>query len=83
MSVPSDKNVSAKMFEKLSKYKDFEIELTKMKVKSIPVVIGALRVIKKGTEDYLNGISGNPSLREVQKIVLTSTAHVLKKALSI
>ena len=30
MSVPSDTNVSHKIFEKLSKYKDLEIEFTKM-----------------------------------------------------
>ena len=41
------------------------------------------KVVKKGTEDYLNGIPGNLSLREVQKIVLTSTAHVLRRALLI
>ena len=30
MSVPTGKNVSAKVFEKLSKYKDLEIEIEKM-----------------------------------------------------
>ena len=30
MSVPSDRNVAAKTFEKLSKYKDLEIEVEKM-----------------------------------------------------
>ena len=30
MSVPSDKNVSAKVFDKMSKYKDLEIEVSKM-----------------------------------------------------
>ena len=86
MSVLSDKNVSAKVFEKLSKFKDLQIELAKMwhmKMKSLPVVVGALGVIKKATEDYLNDTPDNPSLREVQKIVLTSTAHVLRRALSI
>ena len=86
MSVSSDKNVSAKVSEKLSKFKDLKIEIAKMwhmKVKTIPVIVSALGVIKKGTEDYLNGIPCSPSLREVQKIVITSTAHVLRKALSI
>ena len=39
MSVPSDSNISAKKFEKLSKYKDLEIEIAKMwktKTKAIP-----------------------------------------------
>ena len=44
MSVPSDTNVSLKIFEKLSKYKDLEIEATKMwhlKTTTPPLVIGA------------------------------------------
>ena len=43
MSVPTDKNVSAKLFEKLSKYKDLEIEIENMwhlKTTTIPVVVG-------------------------------------------
>ena len=86
MSVPSDKNVAAKVFDKMSKYKDLEIEVSKMwklKVKTIHVVVGALGLVKKGTEELINMIPGNSFLREVQKIVLTSTAHVLRRALSI
>ena len=86
MSVPSDKNDSAKTFEKLSKYKDLEIEIGKMwhlRARTIPVVIGTLGLVKKGTEDFLDKIHGNPFLREIQKIVLSGTAHVLRKALSI
>ena len=44
MSVPCDTNVSLKIFEKLSKFKDLEIEVTKMwhlKTATLPVVIGA------------------------------------------
>ena len=86
MSVPTDKNVSANVFEKLSKYKDLEIEIEKMwqlKTTTIPVVVGALGLIKKGTIDYLKKIPGEPSLSEIQKIVLNSTAHNLRRALSI
>ena len=52
MSVPSDSNISAKKFEKRSKYKDLEIEIAKKwktKTKAIPVSVGTLRMIKKGT----------------------------------
>ena len=86
MSVPSDNNVSAKEFEKLSKYKDLEIEVSKMwnvRTTTIPVIIGALGIIKKGTQKHLEKIPGNIPLCELQKIVLNSTAHILRKVLSI
>ena len=86
MSVPSDRNISAKEFEKLSKYKDLEIEIAKMwkmKTKTIPVIVGALGMIKKGTQKYVNEIPGNLSLTEIQNIVLNSTAHILRRTLSL
>ena len=86
MSVPSDSNISAKEFEKLSKYKDLEIEIAKMwkmKTKTIPVIVGALGMIKKGTQKYVNEIPGNLSLAEIQKIVLSSTAYILRRTLSL
>ena len=45
-----------------------------MKTKTIPVIVGAFDMIKKGTQKYVNQISGNLSLAEIQKIVLNSTA---------
>ena len=83
-TVPADKNISLEEFQKLSKYKDLEIEVIKMwklKIKTIPVVIGTLGMTKKGTQNFINQIPGKPSLQEMQKIVLTSTAHVLRKVL--
>ena len=58
-------------------------KMWKLKVKTIPLVVGALGLVTKGTEELINIIPGNPSLREVKKIVLTSTAHVLRRALFI
>ena len=86
MSVPSDSNTSDKEFEKLSKYKDLEIEIAemwKMKTKGIPVIVGTFGRIKKGTQKYVNEIPGNLSLAEIQKIVLSSTAHILRRTLSL
>ena len=45
MPVPNDRSIAAKEFEKLAKYKDLEIEISKMwqlKTETIPVVVGAL-----------------------------------------
>lgn len=86
MSVPSDKNIAVKEFDKLSKYKDLEIEIEKMwnlKATTVPVIVGALGMIKKGTAKFVEKIPGQHSLCEIQKIVLNSTAHILRKCLSI
>ena len=86
MSVPSDSNISAKKFEKLSKCKDLDIEIAKMwkmKTKTIPVIVWTLGMIKKGTQKYVNENPGNLSLAEIQKVVLNSTAHILRIILSI
>ena len=48
VKIPADKNASVAEFEKLSNYKDLEIEVEKlchMKTVTIPVVIGALGMI--------------------------------------
>ena len=45
-----------------TKYKDLEIEIERMcgmKTKTIPVVIGALGIIKKGSKKYLEDIPAN------------------------
>ena len=68
VTVPADKNISLKEFQKLSKYKDLEIEVTKMwklKTKTIPVVTGDLGIIKKGTQNVINQIPGKKSLQEM------------------
>ena len=85
MAVPADCNVSLKIFKKLSKYKDLEIEITKMwhmGTSIIPVVVGSLGVVGKDSSRLIEGIPGSPCLKEIQKIVLTSTAHTLRRALS-
>ena len=67
-----------KEFQKLSKYKDLEIEITKkckLSTKIIPVVIVALGMIKKRTQNFIDQIPDKPSLQGTQKIVLASTNH--------
>ena len=48
-----------------------------LKTSIIPIVVGALGLVKQGTEKHLEKIPGK------QKIVRTSTAHILRKALSV
>ena len=42
----------------------------KLKIKIIPVVIGALGMIEKGTHNIIDQIPGNPSLQEMKKLYL-------------
>ena len=80
-AIPSDNNTSTKVSEKLSKYKDLEIEITRMwqmKTEIIPVVIGALGVIKKGSEKVVREILGNINPWEIQKTILLGKVLSIK-----
>ena len=71
--------------EKLSKYKDLEKEITRMwqmKTEIIPVVVGALGMIKKGSQKLIKEISGKISPWEIQKTALLGTTYILRKVLS-
>ena len=84
VSIPADKNVSYKEFEKKSKYKDLEIEIRRMwKVNTtiVPIVVGALGLISNDFDQYTNEVPGTISKSEVQKITLMGTAHILRKVL--
>ena len=51
VSVPSDRNTSTKVIEKLSKYKDLEIETTRMsgmRTETVPVIVGARDLLERG-----------------------------------
>ena len=73
VSVPSDQNTSTKVTEKISKYKDLEIEITKIrrvKTEIVPVIVGELALISKGMEHNLGKISGAININELQEIRL-------------
>ena len=85
VSIPSENNTSVKVAEKISKYKDLELEINRMwgmKTVVVPIVIGALGLIKKGTEKFTDQVPGQISIPEIQKIALLGTAHILRKILS-
>ena len=86
MNIPSERNVSIKEVEKLSKYKDLEIEVTKMwkmKTSTVPIVVGTLGLVKKGLKTYINQILEYIRIQELQKIALLGSAHILRRTLSI
>jgi len=83
-AIPDDSNLNTKEIEKLSKYKDMEIKVSRMwkeRRKIVPVVTGALGKIKKGLDKNLQLLPGHPSAREIQKITLMSTVHIIRKVL--
>lgn len=51
-----------------------------MRTLTIPVIVGGLGLIGKGTDRLIEGVPGSPCLKE--KKLLTSTAHTLRRALS-
>ena len=86
MTILLNTKTSVKITEKLTKYKDLDIEVEKkwgLKTTTVPVVMGALGTIKKDMENYSNKIPGNINIHELQKITLLSTAHLLRRVLSI
>jgi len=86
IAVPKDCNVGIKELEKKTKYKDLGIEIARMwdmKTINIPVVIGALGLIKKGMSKNISKISEQIRVELCQKIALLGTARILRKALSL
>lgn len=85
VAVPNDPNITSKEVEKISKYKDLEIEIMRMwgtKTKVIPVIVGALGTIRTGFQRYIDMLPGNQSSEQIQKIALLGTAHIIRKVLS-
>ena len=74
MTTPLDTNTLVKTTEKLTKYKDLEIEVERMweLIQSWCLCVVALCTIKKDLENYSNKISGNINIDELQKITLLS-----------
>jgi hypothetical protein len=78
VTLPVDSNVNTQETTKLSKYKDLEIEVSRMwrvRTTVVPVVIGALETIKKGLEQNLRWLPGHWLVIELRKVALMSTAH--------
>ena len=86
VSVPVCNNIVQKEAEKITKYRDLEIEVQKCwnlrKVRTIPIVIGALGSVTTGIEDYLKTVSPNIQFNMVQKIALLGTAHIIRNFLT-
>jgi len=88
VSIPDDNNLMSKEAEKLSKYKDLELEIRKMwntKTRVVPVVVGALGLLKNGFEKNIEFIPGltKKNITDLQKITLLGTANILTNFLDV
>ena len=86
VAVPSDYNIRDKSTEKLSKYVDLQIECQRMwdkRVEVIPVIIGATGIVDKTLKKFLCRIPGQHYIYNLQRSAILSTAHILRKVLSI
>ena len=73
------------MIEKLSKYKELEIEISRiwgLKTEIVTVVIGTIGLLKAGLGKYVEKTPRNINIEELPKISLLGTAHILQKVLS-
>jgi hypothetical protein len=52
-----------------------------VKTRAIPVIIGATGTISKSLRKYASTVPGNRAVKELQKTVILSTAHILRKVL--
>ena len=86
IAVPGDTRVASKEMEKIEKYQDLARELRKIwqvKVKVVPVVVGALGTIPKALGKHLDEIGTNVRVDLLQKAALLGTARILRKTLEI
>ena len=74
------------LIRKYIRYKDLEIETTRMwrvRTETVPVIVSALGLIREGMDQNLGKIPGTSNINELQKIILLGTAHILRRFLSI
>ena len=86
VSVPSDQNTLTKVIEKLLKWKDLEIETTRMwgmRTETVLVIVGEQGLIREGIDQNSGKIPGASNINELQKIILPRTVHILRRFLSI
>ena len=54
-----------------------------MRTETVPVIVGALKLIREGVDQNLGKVPGASNINELQKIILLGTAHILRRFLSI
>ena len=49
----------------------------RLKTSTVPVIVGALGMINKGTDKHINETSSSPHLNEIQKTTLSEIVRLL------
>jgi hypothetical protein len=52
-----------------------------VKTKVTPVIIGATGTVSKSFRKYLSSIPGKHNIKELQKMAILGTAHILREVL--
>ena len=85
ISCPADGNIGKKHAEKLAKYSDLRVEISRMwhcRTLVVPVVLGALGTVHAGIARWLDMIPGHHNLQHLQKTVLLGSTRILRKVMS-
>ena len=85
ISCPADGNIGKKHAEKLAKYSDLRVEISRMwhcRTLVVPVVLGALGTMHAGIARWLDIIRGHHNLHHLQKTVLLGSTRILRKVVS-
>ena len=85
VAISGDKNMIKKEAKKILKYKYLTIEIQRtwnVKIKVIPIIIGATGTISKSFRKNVSNIPGNHEVKELQKTAILGTAHILRKVLT-
>lgn len=87
IAVPADRNIADKEEEKITKYQDLRIEVSRLwktKTKVIPIVVGALGSIPKDLKNRLNELeTKGVESKMLQKAALLGTARILRRAMAL
>ena len=86
VACPSDVNLTNKKNEKLQKYQELRVEISRLwnkRTTIIPIIIGALGSVPNDLKKQLDSLGIKYSLSILQKSVLLGTANILRHVLAI
>ena len=86
VSVPNDLGLNAAERRKRNKYyhlaQDIKRNWSLDEVEIIPIIVGALGLVKKNLTELCNKIPGAPKVSELQTSALIGTVKTIKRALT-